>query len=111
MLRFSFQNSPNFSQAFGPSRETSFQTPDTDPFDDTDLETIGEHVKHMNIISHAQGYFYHVKGLLSRKDDPELAHKFYEIAIEKFSDALNSDPNNKEVNLGSSSQDLFFRSY
>lgn len=83
--------------AFGPSRESNFLNPE--PFDDTDLETIGEHVKHMNIISHAQGYFYHVKGLANRVGDLDVARNFYEIAIEKFSEALNSDPNNKEILL------------
>jgi hypothetical protein len=67
------------------------------PFDDTDLESIGERVKHMNIIAHAQGFFYHVKGLVARVDDPTSAKKFYEIAISKYEEALDSNPNNKEV--------------
>jgi len=82
---------------FGPSRTSNFLT--DKPFDDTDLEAIGERVKHMNIIAHAHGYFYHLKGLAIRIDDPLGAQKFYEIAIEKFEDALNTDPNNKEILL------------
>jgi hypothetical protein len=31
------------------------------PFDDTDLEHIGEKVKDMNYIAHARGYFFHIK--------------------------------------------------
>eukprot|EP01127_Copromyxa_protea_P011133 TRINITY_DN2779_c1_g2_i1.p1 TRINITY_DN2779_c1_g2~~TRINITY_DN2779_c1_g2_i1.p1 ORF type:complete len:1346 (-),score=201.42 TRINITY_DN2779_c1_g2_i1:119-3904(-) len=85
---------------FGPSRASNFLN--KEPFDDTDLDNIGEHVKHMNIISHAQGYFYHVKGLANRIEDPEVARNFYGIAIEKFSEALNSDPNNKEILLSMS---------
>jgi len=56
-------------------------------------------VKHMNIVSHARGYFYHVKGLASRIEDNEAAQKFYAIAIAKYEEALNSDPNNKEILL------------
>jgi len=53
----------------------------------------------MNIIAHARGYFYHVKGLANRVEDPLSAQKFYEMAIEKYEEALNSDPNNKEILL------------
>eukprot|EP00028_Trichosphaerium_sp_Am-I-7-wt_P009830 CAMPEP_0168531082 /NCGR_PEP_ID=MMETSP0405-20121227/15165_1 /TAXON_ID=498012 /ORGANISM="Trichosphaerium sp, Strain Am-I-7 wt" /LENGTH=203 /DNA_ID=CAMNT_0008555675 /DNA_START=51 /DNA_END=658 /DNA_ORIENTATION=+ len=70
-----------------------------EPFDDTDLEEIGERVKHMNIIAHAQGFFYHIKGMGIRVEDPGTSKKFYEVAIEKFGEALNSDPNNKEILL------------
>lgn len=69
------------------------------PFDDTDLESIGERVKHMNIVAHAQGFFYHIKGLSCRVEDPTSAKKFYEIAIGKFEEALDSNPNNKEILL------------
>jgi len=68
-------------------------------FDDTDLENIGERVKHMNIIAHAQGFFYHIKGMGCRVEDPMSSKKFYEAAIEKFEEALDSDPNNKEILL------------
>lgn len=67
------------------------------PFDDTDLDAIGERVKHMNIMAHAQGFFYHMKGLINRVDDPLNAQKFYETAIGKFEEALDANPNNKEV--------------
>jgi len=69
------------------------------PFDDTDLESIGERVKHMNIVAHAEGFFYHMKGLTNRVEDPLNAQRFYEIAIEKFEEALDSNPNNKEILL------------
>eukprot|EP01130_Rhizamoeba_saxonica_P016324 TRINITY_DN7530_c0_g1_i1.p1 TRINITY_DN7530_c0_g1~~TRINITY_DN7530_c0_g1_i1.p1 ORF type:complete len:885 (-),score=187.58 TRINITY_DN7530_c0_g1_i1:58-2367(-) len=78
-------------------RNTDFNL-DT-PFDDTDIENIGLRVKHMNIISHAQGYFYHVKGLANRVENPEAATQFYQAAIEKYQEALDSDPNNKEILL------------
>lgn len=41
-----------------------------------------------------------MQGLANRVDDPDIARNFYGIAIEKFSEALNSDPNNKEVRKG-----------
>eukprot|EP00029_Vermamoeba_vermiformis_P008493 TRINITY_DN3992_c0_g1_i1.p1 TRINITY_DN3992_c0_g1~~TRINITY_DN3992_c0_g1_i1.p1 ORF type:complete len:924 (-),score=198.60 TRINITY_DN3992_c0_g1_i1:32-2803(-) len=69
------------------------------PFDDTDLDAIGERVKHMNIMAHAQGFFYHMKGLINRVDDPLNAQKFYETAIGKFEEALDANPNNKEILL------------
>lgn len=68
------------------------------PFDDTDLEGVGERVKarlllplapsdprqHMNIVAHAQGYFWHLKGLAIRTADPGQASHFYEVACERF---------------------------
>jgi tetratricopeptide (TPR) repeat protein len=51
----------------------------------------------MNIVAHALGFFYHIKGLTNRVEDPLNAQRFYEIAIEKFEEALDSNPNNKEV--------------
>jgi len=69
-----------------------------DTFDDTDLETMQERVKHMGIIAHAQGFFYHIKGMTQRVEDPKSSKKFYEEAISKFEEALDQDPNNKEVN-------------
>ena len=67
------------------------------PFDYTDLENIGERVKHMNIVAHAQGFFYHLKGLATRVEDPQTAKKFFDMAMENFREALDSNPNNKEV--------------
>jgi len=64
-----------------------------------DLEYIGERVKHMNIINHAQGYFFHIKGLSFRVENPTTAKNFYEVAIDKYQEALDSDPNNKEILL------------
>ena len=47
----------------------------------------------------AEGFFYHIKGLTSRVDDIASAQKFYAMAIEKFEEALDSNPENKEINL------------
>lgn len=69
------------------------------PFNDADLESIGERVKQMNIMAHAQGFFYQVNGLLNRAEDPVSAKRCYEIAIKKFEEALDSNPNNKDLLL------------
>lgn len=82
---------------FAQSRSFNFHT--EKPFNDADLESIGERVKQMNIISHAQGFFYQINGLLSRVEDPMSAKRFYEIAIKKFEEALDSNPNNKDLLL------------
>ena len=80
---------------FANTRELDFNS--AHPIDDTDLENIGERVKHMNIIAHAQGFYYHIKGLTNRVEDPLSSKRFYEIAISKFEEALDSNPNNKEI--------------
>ncbi len=45
------------------------------PLDDTDLEEIGLRVKHMNIITHAQGYFYKTLGNMAYGGDPFAARR------------------------------------
>ena len=67
------------------------------PFNDTDLMELPMKVKFPNIIHFAEGFFYEVKGLTSRVEDPESSRRFYFMAIEKFEDALDSNPNNKEI--------------
>jgi len=69
------------------------------PFNETDLETLPLRVKHMNIVNFAEGFFYSLKGMTTRVEDPESAQKFYQVAIEKFEEALDSNPNNKEILL------------
>lgn len=47
------------------------------PLDETDLEDIGLRVKHMNIISHAQGFVLQMKGAMAWAHDPVAAERFY----------------------------------
>eukprot|EP01119_Soliformovum_irregulare_P021321 TRINITY_DN7074_c0_g1_i2.p1 TRINITY_DN7074_c0_g1~~TRINITY_DN7074_c0_g1_i2.p1 ORF type:complete len:833 (+),score=208.66 TRINITY_DN7074_c0_g1_i2:91-2589(+) len=69
------------------------------PFFDTDLDTLPLRVKHMNIINFAEGFFFEFEGLTHRVDDPISAQRFYQMAIDKFGEALDSNPNNKDLLL------------
>ena len=51
------------------------------PLDETDLEDIGLRVKHMNIISHAQGFVLQMKGAMAWAHDPVAAERFYNMGI------------------------------
>ena len=61
-----FINNPN---NWGPRGES--------PLDETDLEEIGLRVKHMNIVSNAQGYVLHQKGTMLWDRDPIAAQRFF----------------------------------
>ncbi len=52
--------------------------------DDTDLEEIGLRVKHMNIISYAQGHCLHLKGNMAWNNNPINAQRFFNMAMEKY---------------------------
>jgi len=67
------------------------------PFDDTDLKEIGLRVKHMNIITHAEGYFFKLKGSIYWDRDPLVAKRFFRKATKKFFEALDIDPNNSDT--------------
>ena len=54
------------------------------PLDETDLEDIGLRVKHMNIISHAQGFVLQMKGAMSWAYDPVAAERFYNMGNNYF---------------------------
>mmetsp|Transcript_25879 Transcript_25879/g.36402 ORF Transcript_25879/g.36402 Transcript_25879/m.36402 type:complete len:629 (-) Transcript_25879:2-1888(-) len=62
------------------------------PFDEIDLIEIKETVKHMNIVSHAEGFVLKIKA--SRKRGEE-AKRLYRLAIDCFKKALSIDPSNK----------------
>eukprot|EP01102_Stenamoeba_stenopodia_P007672 TRINITY_DN2166_c0_g4_i2.p1 TRINITY_DN2166_c0_g4~~TRINITY_DN2166_c0_g4_i2.p1 ORF type:complete len:974 (+),score=252.47 TRINITY_DN2166_c0_g4_i2:436-3357(+) len=70
------------------------------PFDCTDLEAIGEHIKHMGIMNDAQGSFYFYKGTAcnNAKDVTSAVH-FFSLAIEKYQLALRSTPNSNQLLL------------
>jgi len=68
------------------------------PFNDTDLKNVGYRVKHMNIISHVQGFFWQINGLMARSSNVEgLAHDYYKAAIDKYEEALDLNPENKDI--------------
>ncbi|PRP82853.1 hypothetical protein PROFUN_04716 [Planoprotostelium fungivorum] len=62
------------------------------PFDEVDLEDFSERVKHMNIVSHAEGFVLKLKA--AKKLAPESGH-LYSLAIDRFRKALSSNPDNK----------------
>lgn len=68
------------------------------PFNDTDLKHVGNKVKHMNIISHVQGFFWQINGLMARSSNVAgLARGYYKAAIDKYEEALDLNPENKDV--------------
>eukprot|EP01119_Soliformovum_irregulare_P021101 TRINITY_DN6964_c0_g1_i1.p1 TRINITY_DN6964_c0_g1~~TRINITY_DN6964_c0_g1_i1.p1 ORF type:complete len:1087 (+),score=286.12 TRINITY_DN6964_c0_g1_i1:199-3459(+) len=62
------------------------------PFDETDLEDIQERIKHMNIVSHSEGFVLKMKASKKFKDE---SLRLYHLAIDKFKKALESNPNNR----------------
>lgn len=64
----------------------------SEPFDDTDMEGLRESIKHMNIIATSMGYYLSQKALIkSGENSLRLFHQ----AIEKFEEALSSNPFDK----------------
>mmetsp|Transcript_45725 Transcript_45725/g.115084 ORF Transcript_45725/g.115084 Transcript_45725/m.115084 type:complete len:937 (+) Transcript_45725:35-2845(+) len=86
-------------QKFEKIRAASLNVYDTvQPFDGTDVEEVGERVKHMGIVNEAQGTFYYYKGLAAKaRGDVAGATHFYLLSIQKYEEALNSNPNNKNI--------------
>ncbi len=58
---------------------------------ETDFKELGIRVKHMSIISHAEGYLLKIAGLM--QESKELLNS----ALLSFEEALNSNPNNKFI--------------
>ncbi|KAL6059841.1 Clu domain-containing protein [Balamuthia mandrillaris] len=67
------------------------------PLDYTDMEEMGLRVKHMNIISHAQGMSLYLKGNMLFASNPINAERFFKRATEKFEEVLSVEPNNSDV--------------
>eukprot|EP01096_Ripella_sp_DP13-Kostka_P002103 TRINITY_DN127_c2_g1_i1.p1 TRINITY_DN127_c2_g1~~TRINITY_DN127_c2_g1_i1.p1 ORF type:complete len:265 (+),score=113.49 TRINITY_DN127_c2_g1_i1:99-797(+) len=65
------------------------------PFQRTDVDTMGERIKHMNIVGNAEGFLMMVKGFQSRVRDSHEAVSFFSRAIDKFDEVLTSNPNSK----------------
>jgi Translation initiation factor eIF3 subunit 135/Tetratricopeptide repeat len=65
------------------------------PFDETDLVEIGVVVRHMNIMALAQGYVLKSKG--RDKTSGDNATRLYQLAMEKFEEALFANPGDKKA--------------
>jgi len=55
---------------------------------------VGMRVKHMNSVAHAQGYYYKSLGSLAYSRDPCNTRRLFTLALERFEQALDTDPNN-----------------
>jgi len=67
------------------------------PIDMTDLEDIGLRVKHMPLLSVAQGYLYKVQAELLYREDPVASRRFYQMARANLEDCIETDPQNYEA--------------
>jgi tetratricopeptide (TPR) repeat protein len=65
------------------------------PIQRTDIASMGERIKHMNIIGNAEGFLLMTKGLQSRVRDTAEAINFLTMSISKFEEVLNSNTNSK----------------
>jgi len=66
------------------------------PFNVSNLEEVGERIKHMGIVTEAQGNYCFYAGSLEDEDMLTAEH-FLQEAVKKYLEALNSNPNNKTV--------------
>jgi predicted transcriptional regulator len=62
-----------------------------------DLDEVGERIKHTNTVQHAEGYMLLNKGMIHRSKSPTAAGRYFQIAIEKFQEALDSNSNSKVI--------------
>eukprot|EP01114_Cavostelium_apophysatum_P005961 TRINITY_DN1714_c0_g1_i2.p1 TRINITY_DN1714_c0_g1~~TRINITY_DN1714_c0_g1_i2.p1 ORF type:complete len:511 (-),score=123.93 TRINITY_DN1714_c0_g1_i2:421-1953(-) len=87
----------------GTKFSTRVQNPDiffhSSPFNNTDLLELPMKVKFSGIVHFSEGFYFHMKALTSRESDPVSAQRFYGMAIERFTEALARNPNNKEILL------------
>ena len=58
------------------------------PFRQSDFESLGMRVKHMNVVSYAKGFQLLNQGLAARASDPKMALKYLSLSIKNFEDAL-----------------------
>jgi len=73
--------------------DPSFFFQQQEPFYYAALEEIGERLKYVNVIAHAQGYVFKIK---ARLEETEASQKhFLKLALHKFEEALQYNPNNK----------------
>jgi len=67
------------------------------PFQTEDLQTIGQRVKHINIIDYAQGYIDKERGRYYFRKESEVSKKSFKRSLERFQKALESNPDDKEI--------------
>ena len=65
------------------------------PISRTDLDQIGERIKHMNIVLSVEGYLLMTKGFQIRANDSSSAITYFTMAITKFEQDLNSNTYSK----------------
>jgi len=65
------------------------------PFHPTELEEIGVHTRHINIVALAQGYI--LKHTARSKSNSAHSSRLCKLALEKFQQALEDNPNDKRV--------------
>jgi len=64
-----------------------------DPFEELSIKDLGERIKHTNIVSQAQGFYYLLKGL-GLKSVPEAALPLFRRSCATFEHLLAYDPSN-----------------
>jgi hypothetical protein len=65
------------------------------PIHRTDLDQIGERIKHMNIVLQVEGILLMIRGFQTRAHDTRSAIQYFSMAIKKFEEELNSNTNSK----------------
>jgi hypothetical protein len=60
-----------------------------EPLDDTDLEEIGERVKHLGFVAAAQGAHFYFKGLQAMVSDIRSCPFLFGMAVQKLEEALD----------------------
>jgi len=68
---------------------------ETNPINRTDLDQIGERIKHMNIVLQVEGILLMIRGFQTRAHDARSAIQYFAMAISKFEEELNSNTNSK----------------
>jgi hypothetical protein len=68
-----------------------------DPLDETDLIEFGVRVKFGSLVERAEAMFYKSKALLTQNSDLPKAVRFFRLALERFTDALHTDPDNADL--------------
>jgi hypothetical protein len=70
-----------------------------EPLDETDLIEFGVRVKFGSLVERAEAMFYKSKALLTQNSDLPKAVRFFRLALERFVDALHTDPDNADPAL------------
>jgi len=84
-----------FTSSFFHELSDSMKLDDDAPFDDIDLDEIGEKVKHLNTVQRAEGFTLMYKGYVRKRTHPTVALRSLQLAISKLQEALDSNSNSK----------------